>query len=231
MPSRALGELTGSRLAEVQTLLGRRPAESEAKRSRREQEEAGAVNRAALVLLCAHLEGFLGDLAADVVDYLNESAPPLGDVPDALLACQVDGELEVIFGMNDSARRVSRTTKLIETFGLMWSGSTLAGNPLKVDALVGDFRNPKPKAVQRLFARIGVEGVLDQISTANGNATWRLNELVEGRNDIAHGRARSVLDGDIARDLQFVRDLAVELDEITNVHLQGICRAPRLPWP
>jgi hypothetical protein len=230
MPSRALEEMIGPRLAEVQTLLGRRPIVPESHRNRQEQEEAGAVNRAAVVLLCAHFEGYLGDLAEDVVDYLNGNAPALSDIPDALLACQVDDELETIFGMTDRARRVSRTTSLIESFGTMWVGNTLSGSPLKADALVGDLGNPKPRAVQRLFDRIGIEAVLDQVAISSGNATWRLNELVDGRNDIAHGRERSVLDGDVKRDLRFVRDLSVELDELTNSHLQGICGSPVRPW-
>lgn len=62
MPSAALVSLLTVRLAEVRELVNLRPAGQPLAAT----ASRGAVNRAAVVLLCAHLEGFVEDLVGEL---------------------------------------------------------------------------------------------------------------------------------------------------------------------
>ncbi len=231
MPSTALNKLTGNRLGEVDILIGRRPPGPEARRSLAERGEAAAVNRAGFVLLCAHLEGFLGDLVIDVVDYVNSMAPHIGNVPEALLACHVEPEISVIAEITDRVRRADRIARLFTGFGAVWASGTLSGSPLQADAVLKDAGNPKPKSVKKVMARVGIDDVFDRVSLPNVNVELRLNELVDGRNDVAHGLDRAIQDEDVDRQRRFVKDFATELDDLVASRLQTMCQAPQRPWP
>src|SRR4051812_6160054 len=69
VPSPALISLRESRLAEVRALLSLRP--KRAPGNAVSVAAADAVNRASVVVLVAHLEGFVEDLIDDAIDALN----------------------------------------------------------------------------------------------------------------------------------------------------------------
>jgi len=226
MPSGALVSLLTVRLAEVRELVELRPSDLSSPAAARRT----AVNRAAVVLLCAHLEGFLEDLVGELVDLLNSSAPRLENIPLRLRAAHVTDEIDAIADMADPARRAERIERLFRDHGDLWLADTLISQ-LRVEAITVGMSNPGASEINRLFLSIGLENALDEVTLTDGsNPVKRVNEFVGVRNSIAHGEDTKVTDDQVERYLNAVECLARDLDSAVAKHVQSITESPTLPW-
>jgi hypothetical protein len=226
MPSGALLSLLTVRLAEVRELVNLRPADLP-------PAVAGprvAVNRAAVVLLCAHLEGFLEDVVGELVDQLNSSAPRVEDIPLRLRAAHVTGEIDAIAEMTDAASRAQRIERLFRDHGDLWLAETLISQ-LRVETITTGMSNPGASEINRLFLSVGLDNILDEVTLTDGSdPVRRVNEFVGVRNSIAHGEDTKVTDDQVDRYVDAVECLGRDLDAVVARHVQSITGRRTLPW-
>jgi hypothetical protein len=226
MPSTAFVSLMTVRLAEVRELIGLRPSDERFPAA----ESRGAVNRAAVVLLCAHLEGFLEDLVGELIDQLNSSAPRTENVPLRLRAAHVTIEIDAIAAMTDPTARAERMQRLFRDHSDLWLAETLTSQ-LRVERVTAGMSNPGAPEISRLFESVGLENVLDEVALTDGSdPAKRVNEFVGVRNSIAHGEGTKVTDDQVDRYLDAIECLGRSLDSAVARHVQSITGSPTLPW-
>jgi hypothetical protein len=226
----ALETLRSQRLGEIRALLSLRPKRQLLRRQR--NNIADAVNRACVVVLVAHLEGFVEDLVGDVIDELDKLGPATVDVPTILLAAHVIGEVELIAEMTDRERRARKIEELFRTHSGMWLDTRLARGRLRATPIAADLSNPGGKEIARVLGLLGMRDVFASMVLPDGaDPEKRMNELVGIRNSIAHGGGGPAI-GDDQTD-EYVRSVEAVgegLERAAASHVQTICRSPSLPW-
>jgi RiboL-PSP-HEPN len=227
VPSSALEALVGPRLEEVRALVALRPGG----RSRIESAQGFAVNRAAVVLLCAHLEGFIEDLVGDCVDSLNSRRPDPARLPVVLKAAHVMSEVSVISLMTDVEKRAWRIERMFADSRHLWEAAELAYQ-LRVEVVTGEMSNPGAPEIARVLALLGMEDVFVGVTLPDeADIEKRVNELVGVRNSIAHGGADTkVTDDQVNRYVEAVEYLGRALDSSAASTVQHICESRELPW-
>lgn len=226
MPSVALVDLLQSRLTEIREFIALRPEGHDVTATARRM----AINRAAVVLLCAHFEGYVEELVTEALDLLNGAEPLTERVPVRLLATQVDREISGIAGMSDTQKRSERIRRLFHVHGGLWSDERLC-RTLDATIITATMGNPGPKQVERLFGEIGMDAVLGGIRLGDGApAGVRLRELVDVRNAVAHGEDERVMDDQVERYLEAIESLGSELEEAVARHLWAITDSKTVPW-
>jgi hypothetical protein len=228
--SPALLALRGQRLHEVRALLGLRPRRQLFRRQL--AQPADAVNRAGVVVLTAHLEGYVEDLIVDVIDELDREAPATSDLPTVLLAEQVSGEFLAIAEIVDRAKRASRIEQLFRTRSALWLDPQLAQGRLSADTITGGLSNPGAKEIARVLGLLGMADVFANIQLPDGaDPAKRINELIGIRNSIAHGGGATVSDQQVDEYVRSVEAVGDGLERAAAAHVHAICRTTSLPWP
>jgi hypothetical protein len=229
MAAPALDALRRQRLTEVTRLLGLR-----AKRQllrRRTNAIADAVNRACVVVLVAHLEGYVEDLVGDIVDELDVQGPATEDVPRILLAAHVAPEVEAIADITDRVKRADRIDRLFQNHSRMWLESRIARGKLQAAVITSDLGNPGAKEIARVLGLLGMSNVFERMQLPDGaDAEKRVNEIVGIRNSIAHGGDASVGDQQVTEYVRSVEAVGVGLERAAASYVQQICRTNALPW-
>jgi hypothetical protein len=189
------------------------------------------VNRACVVLLTAHLEGFVEDLVDDIVDVLDQTGPATANLPRILLATQVTDEVRVIAAMEDPHRRADRIRDLFTTHAGLWLDASLAQGRLESQTVTDNLGNPGAKEITRVLALVGMANVFAEIQLPDGaDPEKRVNELVGIRNVIAHGGSPAIADSRPADYIASVSAIGSGLEQAAALHLQAVCRFPTLPW-
>jgi len=143
---------------------------------------ADALNRSAIVLLSAHLQGYLQEVFEEA----------------AILLFMGQLGAEVHLFVQESLKR---------------------------------FGNPQPDKIDSLFALLGIERITGQISWRNAQnkrVKERLRELVNLRNQIAHGNSVTVYRERVVRFMSFVDNFTERFDEELRGYLRA--RLGRNPW-
>lgn len=93
------------RLGEVNRLLKLcEPASSPIKQRARARKRDDALCRAALVLLCSHMEGYFEDLIDSVIVFHELNKTLVRDLPVQLKVTQIWGSVGLTEGLNDSKK-------------------------------------------------------------------------------------------------------------------------------
>lgn len=192
---------------------------------------ANAVNRASVVVLVAHIEGFIEDLIDDAIDVLNSKEPATADLPLELLAMHVAPELNTVAGMQDVSKRASRTRDLFLAHGPLWLDANLALGRLSAERITENLDNPGAKQVARVLGFLGMSEVFADLELPDeADPVKRLNEMVGVRNSIAHGGFPSVLDDQASNYVDSVEAIGDGLEQAVGRHVQLLCRLQALPW-
>lgn len=144
-----------------------------------------AICRAAIVLLCSHLQGFLEDLVSDLISAYNCLANSPQLLPRELVVHQVVGELG----------KLSNTDifKQFESLCEFVNHPLISAEPcklsMKASFITEKFGNPGTKNIESLFKSVGVRDVWGKLFEIEKNRLLRdsLDSLVARRNEIAHG--------------------------------------------
>jgi hypothetical protein len=227
--SQALAALLQQRLDEVRLLVRLRPVR---RRFRRSDARTGdAVNRACVVVLTAHLEGFIEDLVIDMIDFLNQSTPATQDLPAVLLAAHVIVEIDEIAQIQDSDKRATRIDQLFRLHAPLWLDQRMTSGRLRAESITSGLGNPGAKEIARVLGVLGLSDVFSTVRLPDGaDPEKRINELVGIRNSIAHGGGPSVRDEQLETYVIAVESVALALDQAAAAHLQAMCRIPARPW-
>jgi hypothetical protein len=225
MPSPALTTLRSQRIVEVRALLGLRPARGV--KERIHTVAADAVNRAVVVVLTAHLEGFVEDLVGDIIDEIHALEPDVDRLPRELLAAQVLPEMRLIAEMHDPAKIVTRVDELFRASAPLWTVGDLAAGALSAVLVTGEMSNPGGKEISRLFGLLGMNDVFANVQLPDqADPEKRTNEIVGIRNSVAHGGSPTVTDDQASEYISSVEALCDGLDIAAVAHISSICGAP-----
>lgn len=228
MPSPALSTFLDTRLGEVQHLVALRPS---GRWNRTDAERAAAINRATVLLICAHLEGFVEGIIVDLFDHFNSERPPADQLPSLLRASQVDPQLVSVVGLKERVRRAQSIDKLFAQSHSLWLGYPLPKNALRADLVTNLMGNPKPTKIAEVLHLVGMHDVFAAVELPDGaDIEVRLEELVDIRNSIAHGEDVQVTDDQVGRYVTAVEYFARALDVGAGEHARQVCRSPERPW-
>jgi hypothetical protein len=145
--------------------------------------------RAALVLLCSHVENFFETLITDILVFHEVNETPIDKLPEKLKVSQV---LKISDSLSFSYP--GDKWKLIQTV----RDNKFANNAEKCssgdfdqDIQIKGFASPGSKEVELLFSNVGITKVWEIIEnkSSSGRLKFALNGFVNRRHNIAHGNA------------------------------------------
>lgn len=184
--------------------------------------EINAINRAAVLLLVSHFEGYLKSVAEEFVDFLNSCDISARQVPEALRELHTEGRLREILSSNDVKQRQALYSKLDSVVALWVADKKIVPGILKAEKLSRLVTNAHSETIDKLYVCMGVrthvcDGDLD-VDFGEGEVTpvnirLALRDIVQCRNDIAHGSPERVpTPEDVERYVAILSGLADRLD-------------------
>jgi hypothetical protein len=227
MTSIALGEL-GGRLNEVRRLRRLDPFRSG---SSGDSGTSNAVNRACIVLLCAHVEGFLEDLVVEAIDTLVGNAK-VERLPLVFRALHAEEHLRRIELIRDRNVRAPRIEQMFNNESHLWSyGRILEAAMVRPKAVCAEMANPSSREVRQFLELLGVDIERHLADNGRKDLLDRLNGLVARRNSIAHGEVTaSATAVDVDEYLTVVEEFGRQADEAVGVALMQMCGRTAVPW-
>jgi RiboL-PSP-HEPN len=167
--------------------------------------------RAALVLLCSHVENFFETLITDILVFHEANETPIDKLPKKLKVSQV---LKISDSLSFSYP--GDKWKLIQTV----RGNKFANNAEKCSSgdfdqniQIKGFASPGSKEVELLFSNVGIDKVWEIIEDkfSSGRLKFALNGFVTRRHNIAHGNAGDKpTPGDIEANV-------IDMDSLVNI--------------
>ena len=149
-----------------------------------------AVIRAAVVILSSHFERYVRAVTEEAVTVINQQGVDAGRLTEALRLqhsrIAVDQLIERVW-----EQRATRLSEFIVSEGWLWSDAQRAD--LDARRLLTWMKSPMPLQLLRVFGLWGIDDIFARItrkSHTRGRLFYRLTELVEKRNNIAHGEFR-----------------------------------------
>jgi hypothetical protein len=219
-------------LRDIDELLAAHAMRGGRRRGRR--WNVAALNRSAIVLCAAHLEGFIEDLFSEALQFVLERRLNAAAVP---LEIKLLPLRRLAASVRDAGRaeRRERALRRLLTQAVSLGHPRRRLRPADVDLreVLWEFSSPTPSGIDRLFSYLGMHDVL-------GNVRWprmrpdrirqRLQNLVDRRNEIAHGTVGiRVGRGEVGYFREFLPRFSMFLDDAVRRHVAAFARAD--PWP
>jgi RiboL-PSP-HEPN len=228
MSSRSFLDLT-DRLAEVRALAGLDPSRSA---DESQPKISNAVNRACILLLSAHLEGFLEDLVQDALDYIVSVASPVERLPLALRALHAEKHLREIEPIKDRNIRAPRIQKLFMDEAALWTvGSVVQAAMIKPAVVRAEMSNPGSAEIKSFLRYLDVD--IEEFLKLNGeiHLLGRVNGLVLRRNQVAHGEVNATATPvDVDGYISVVADLCRHIEDAVAAAVRRLCQLSVPPW-
>jgi len=221
-----------ARLSEVRSLAQLDPARAGFALSRAQITVSNAINRSCVVLLSAHLEGFLESVVVDAVDAWVSHQTKIGRLPLHLRAAHVDGEVKQMASVTDPEKRLDRLERLFRDHAHWWlDNQPLANNQVDLAIVLGKMSNPNARAIRAFLLLIGVQ-IDDYLSDSGASGLMaRATALVDLRNQIAHGgQDATTTFVDLDAYLMDIETLCAEISRAAAIAVQQTCELATLPW-
>lgn len=228
MPSQALQTLVDV-LGEVPLL-----AQSTASPLRRPRakalEVARVVGRAQVMLLSSHFERYVYSANEEAVTYLNQARTPSERIPERLRLLHSAQVIDVLGG-SQWEHRGDALTRFVASDGWLWTAASTGD--LAHERLLTWMKAPNSKNLLRYYKLWGIDDVFSTITrsqAARGRIFLRVQELVDRRNDIAHGDySAQATHLDLIRYLGTVRTFCTRADRILGKAV-GKMANDQVPW-
>ena len=183
-----------------------------------------AINRASVVLLSSHLERYLRGVNEEAVGVINAATISGSALPETLRLqhskIPVDELAEAQWN-----NRAAMLSQLMATDGWLWGSGPKA--TLDHDRLLRWMKSPSPERTLRLFKLWGISDVFSAVTRQphTRQRMWlKLEELVDKRNDIAHGDSGTEATYKGHRYLcRVVRTFCTRADGILSRTLASLC--------
>lgn len=184
--------------------------------------EANALCRAAVVLLVSHFESFLKMVAVDFIDGISTGQLESRRIPKGVRETHTLPHLEQILSSGDQGQRSSLLKRLSEVATLWTDDAKPPSGALKSSTFSRLVTSARSQVIDELYARMGspnkvCDGDLEitdidgEVSTTN--ITMSLRDVVDCRNDIAHGSSdRKPTPDDVERYSQFLKAFSARLE-------------------
>ena len=210
------------RLDEIHVLISLcSPADASIEETIKNLQRDKSLSRAAMVLLCSHVEGFFEELIGDVLQFHETNKTSVNALPLRLKTTQ----LWNIVGVSDTASD-ARKWAIIQALRksvIADDGSQCDIGILNQELHTKGFANPGSNDVARLLSTVGVDDVWGMLEAAGlGLLKNSLDAIVGRRNPIAHGDANAAATpNDVEQYVKDMLTLASEISGITAQHLQS----------
>ena len=182
------------------------------------QAKVRVLNRAIIVMLCSHIEGYLEDIVREFANDLCDKHISMGKVPGALKIAYMKKDIEKL----KQTYTEDSIKELFANYNRLWlEEETLEESELNVDYLIEQFSTPNSKKVEEFFKKaIGYSNVWKRVRK---NVQYDLNAIVQRRCDVAHGDFNAAVGfDDIKRYCKSVQKLAKIFDKRINKYLLQI---------
>ena len=146
-----------------------------------------AINRGSVVLLSSHLERYLRGLNEEAVGVIDAAAIGGSALPETFRLQHSKIPIDELAAAQWD-KRADMLSQFVVKDGWLW-GSTPKAN-LEHDRLLRWMKSPSPKRASRMFKLWGVSDIFSAITRqprTKQRMMLKLEELVDKRNDIAHG--------------------------------------------
>ncbi|MRX44614.1 MAE_28990/MAE_18760 family HEPN-like nuclease [Agromyces kandeliae] len=184
-------------------------------------EQTNALCRAAVVLVVSHFEAYLKTLAEEYVDAVGTGEIASSRLPRGLREVHTLPKLESILAARDDEQRAS-LLKRLGTVAALWNDNAKPPKgALQATTFARLVTSAKASVINDIFARMGnagnvcdgdIEMVDDTGDVQTASVELSLRDIVDCRNDIAHGKAeRKPTPDDVGRYLHFLRTFAERL--------------------
>jgi len=183
--------------------------------------QGNAVQRAAVVMLVSHFEGFLQGMAREFVDELNTGELQSRAIPARLRELHTIPKLESVVSSGDATQRRSLLKKIDRVVVLWKDDAKPARGTLEPERLSRVVTNASADVVNELFDLMGEKRPVcaGEVDVAEGEDLQAvhiedfLKDIVSCRNDIAHGDVtRKPTRADVERYIRVLRALADRLN-------------------
>ncbi|MER6792559.1 MAE_28990/MAE_18760 family HEPN-like nuclease [Amycolatopsis mediterranei] len=179
--------------------------------------------RAAVVLLVSHFEGFLKELVEELVDDLDSQSLPAKEIPRGVRELHILPKLSEVVSCGDVNQRFSLMSKLGAVSSLWNDSAKPPRGTLRAQIVSREVHNADSECIDRIFFTLGsgnpvCDGEIDVIDQESEleeshSIRVRLRDIVECRNDIAHGNMdRKPTGEDVARYVLFLLHFAKRLN-------------------
>lgn len=195
--------------------------ESSLNESGEKRNQEKAINRASVVMLCSHIEGYVEGILEEFVEKIRSSRLKSKRIPTILkvMLCRPGLKSLTNSDQNILAKRIPEFIKKYEE--LWWSEEmmNLENFPefVRNDWQIG---NPWPNIILSYLEKIGIDDFWDD---SNRIIKGDLDTLVDKRNLIAHGHFEATATKD---DVNRYKDSAIRLvdllDDAIEKHLENI---------
>lgn len=216
-------------LAEIDALQRANPSPEQGSGLKR-PEIVRAIGRSEIVLLYSHFERYIRDLNEEAVDSVCSSEIFSDDLTERLRLEHARHAIETIAAIAWE-RRAAALTDYSTRESWLWDVHAPVGS-LDASRLLSWMKAPTTKNVIRAFKLWGIPDIFKAITRKDvyyGRLRLRLDELVEKRNNIAHGDFTvEATYLDVAQYVAAVRKFGVSSDRRLARQLSAILRSP--PW-
>lgn len=227
-----------SRLSEVRALQTRNPVPPGTLPVGREEGlAAAAINKAAVLLVCAGLEAFVEELLLEGVDRLTNAGVDSGRIPVRLKHLHAHRAVRDLAATTDPTKFSSSLRTLIEDNVLLAFARRLTPDAVRPELLKAGFAMPTPENIASALAPLGitkyqvVTGCFASRHTA-GAIVRTIRSLIDVRTEIAHeGSAAPVTPQDVSRYATSVRIFAGRLDLLVGQQVRLIIDGPGSETP
>jgi hypothetical protein len=230
MPSSALNNLD-ARLKDISQLMAGHAELAGKTRGRKYEVEA--LNRASVVLLAAHLEGFIEDLVSESFAVLHNRGTTMAAIPTRIKAAQLESDVMRPIQHGDHRTANQRAQNLASIIADLWNPAVVASaNNLRAAPILRQMSNAGTNEINTVFWYFDLDSVMDTISWKKAGSEvvqQNINELVGRRNAIAHGTVSVMVNkGDVKRYMKYVKGVAKKLDLLMETKLRDITN--NAPW-
>lgn len=231
MSSKALLDLVGG-VDEVRALRTHYPVPSRGFPTGDKALAVKAHGRACVVLLSSHLDRYIYAVNEEAIEWVNSSSCDLSHFPEVFLLQHSQRVVDELSGRNWE-RRATPLKEFMAIHGPIWTPPGSAGT-LKHDEMLTWMKSPAPENLTRFYRMYGITNIFHKITRKPGPRSLLylgLRELVEKRNNIAHGDAATqALSADVTRYLTAVSKFAQSADKTLAGSLRSMVGTGAAPW-
>ena len=160
------------------------------------RKEINVFSRAAIVLLCAHLEAYIKELGEVALNNITLRSVPRTKFRDQFYYHISRDILDEVRDTSDPEKLAAKLFKFLDSDFPYWSRAGPFPQALPVDRFNKGFSNPSFQKIRAYFNRFGYSGYqgdLARLLKAKYTATINMvDHLVDTRNKIAHGDITAV---------------------------------------
>lgn len=188
------------------------------------------VGRAATVLLSSHFERYIRSINEEAVDYLNGCGVCGATLPEKLRLVHSKRAIDKLVQVSWENRK-KHLADFVESDGWMWLDD--AEGRLSSEGIIHWMKSPKSKDLIRFYRYWNIDDIFGSITRKRQRRNLlelRVDELVNKRNNIAHGDFDAeVTWSDLSRYLQTVK-LFCERSDRALAKALALLSKTSLPW-